>query len=167
VAIEVRSTGSEAFEDILPLLQRFPTPRITKDDWRWMLFRNAWSDNPGHGFALYEGGKAVGFIGTIFSNRRLLGRMEPICSLSSWIVLEEHRNASLLLLKPIMALRDFTIVNLTPAPVVYEIFSKPADRQRLRASKRCLAGRVPTIGLRAGSTNGQGSDPKKAGLPDR
>ena len=78
-----------------------------------------------------------GFIGTIFSTRRLLGRMEPICSLSSWIVLEEHRNASLLLLKPILAMREFTIVNLTPAPVVYEIFSKlgfkPLESERFIA----------------------------------
>jgi hypothetical protein len=135
VAIEVRSVSSEAFEEILPLLARFPTPRMTREDWRWMLFRSAWSDNPCHGFALYADGKAVGFIGTIFSTRHLLGRVEPICSLSSWIVLEEHRNASLLLLKPILALRDYTLVNLTPSPAVYEIFSKlgfkPLESERL------------------------------------
>ena len=152
MAIEVRSSGSEAFEDILPLLERFPTPRMTREDWRWMLFRNSWSDNPCHGFALYADGKAVGFIGTIFSTRRLLGRMEPICSLSSWIVLEEHRNASLLLLKPILAMREFTIVNLTPAPVVYEIFSKlgftPLESERL------LLAPVPRLGEAARAFSG-------------
>jgi hypothetical protein len=135
VAIEVRSVGSEAFEEIHPLLARFPTPKMLKEDWRWMLFRGAWSDDPRHGFALYANGEAVGFIGTIFSDRLLLGRRESICSLSSWIVLEEHRNASLLLLKPILALRDHTIVNLTPAPAVYEIFSRlgfrPLESERL------------------------------------
>lgn len=135
MAIEVRAVGSEAFEDIHPLLARFPTPRMSKEDWRWMLFGGAWSDNPCHGFALYAEGKAVGFIGTIFSTRPLLGRMEPMCSLSSWIVLEEHRNASMLLLKPILELRDHTVVNLTPTPTVYEIFRrvgfKPLETERL------------------------------------
>ena len=48
----------------------------------------------------YADGKAVGFIGAMFSARPLLGRLEKFCNPSSWIVLEEHRYASALLLKP-------------------------------------------------------------------
>lgn len=152
MAIEVRSVGSESFEEIYPLLARFPTPRMTKEDWRWMLFRNAWSDNPCHGFALYADGKAVGFIGTIFSERHLLGRMERICSLSSWIVLEEHRNASLLLLRPILALRDYTIVNLTPSDSVYEIFSKLGFKTL--ESERLLLPPLPRVAEAARAVSG-------------
>jgi hypothetical protein len=61
--------------------------------------------------------------------------MERICSLSSWIVLEEHRNASLSLVLPIMKLKDHTILNPTPTPVAYEIFHKlgfkPLESERL------------------------------------
>jgi hypothetical protein len=152
VAIEVRSVGSEAFEEIHPLLARFPTPQMSKEDWRWTLFRSAWSDNPCHGFALYADGRAVGFIGTIFSTRHLLGRMEPICSLSSWIVLEEHRNASLLLLRPILALRDYTLVNLTPSPAVYEIFSKLGFKPL--ESERLLLSPVPRLAEAARAVSG-------------
>ncbi|TMA38660.1 MAG: hypothetical protein E6J82_17505, partial [Deltaproteobacteria bacterium] len=80
---EVRAVGAEAFEEIYPLLRLFPTTQMSKDDWHRMLFSTSWSDNPQRGYALYSGGKPVGFIATIFSKRELAGRLEPICSLSS------------------------------------------------------------------------------------
>jgi hypothetical protein len=135
MAIEVRPVGVEAFEEIQPLLVGFPTKQMSKEDWRWMLFTYPWSDSPHRGYAIYAEGKAVGFLGTIFSTRPLAGRMERVCSLSSWIVLKEYRHASLSLVMPILKLRDCTILNPTPSPVAYEIFAKlgfqPLERERL------------------------------------
>lgn len=124
MAIEVRPVGVEAFDDIYPLLCGFRAKRMSKEDWRRMLFTYPWSDSPHRGYAMYAGGKAVGFLGTIFSARRLAGQMERICSLSSWIVLKEHRDASLSLVMPIMKLEDHTVLNPTPTPVAYGIFHK-------------------------------------------
>jgi hypothetical protein len=133
--IEVRPVGVEAFEDIHPLLLLFPTKEMSKEDWRWTLFTYPWSDSPHRGYAIYADGKAVGFLGTIFSARPLAGRMERVCSLSSWIVLKEYRHASVSLVTPILKLRDCTILNPTPSPVAYEIFSKlgfkPLESERL------------------------------------
>ena len=135
MAIEVRPVGVEAFDDIHPLLLSFPTKKMSKEDWRWMLFTYPWSDSPHRGYAIYAEGKAVGFLGTIFSARPLAGRMERVCSLSSWIVVKEHRHASLSLVTPILKLRDCTILNPTPSPVAYEIFHKlgfqPLESERL------------------------------------
>jgi hypothetical protein len=121
---EVRAVGAEAFEEIYPLLCDFPTTRMSKQDWQRMLFATHWSENPQRGYALYAGGKPVGFIGTIFSKRKLAGRLESICSLSSWIMLPDHRDGVLALLTPILKLRDHTILNPTPSPTAYEIFFK-------------------------------------------
>src|SRR5262249_37302412 len=52
------------------------------------------------------------------------GRVERICSLSSWIMLPEHRGSVLKLLMPILKLRDHTILNPTPSPAAYGIFSQ-------------------------------------------
>jgi len=135
MAIEVRAVGVEAFDDIHPLLLEFPTKKMSKEDWRSMLFTYPWSDSPHRGYAVYADGKAVGFLGTIFSTRPLAGRMERICSLSSWIVLKEYRHASLSVVTPVLKLRDFTILNPTPSPVAYEIFHKlgfqPLESERL------------------------------------
>ena len=149
---EVRAVGAEAFEEIYPLLRQFPTAQMGKEDWRRMLFATRWSDNPQRGYALYADGKAVGFIGTLFSKRYLAGRVEPICSLSSWIMLPDHRDGVLTLLMPILKLRDHTILNPTPSPSAYEIFFKLGFRQleaervivppvpRLREASRAFVG---------------------------
>jgi hypothetical protein len=149
---EVRAVGAEAFEEVYPLLRGFPTKGMSKEDWRRMLFTHRWSENPQRGYLLYVGGKPAGFLGTIFSERSIGGRTEQVCSLSSWIVLPEHRDASLSLVTPILRLRGCTIVNPTPSPVAYEIFHKlrfrPLESERLvlppvpglREAARSLAG---------------------------
>lgn len=135
MAIEVRSVGAEAFEEIHPLFLEFGNKRMSKDDWRRMVFEYPWWDGPTRGYALYVDGRASGFMGAIFSTRRILGRVERFCGTSCWVVRREHRNASLLLIKPMLALRDHTIVNLTPSPAVYPIFAslgfQPLEREQL------------------------------------
>jgi hypothetical protein len=152
MAIEVRTVGPEAFEEILPLLGRFPSPLMSRSDWRWMLFGYPWPHDASTGFALYANGRAVGFLGAVFSTRPVLGRVERFCCASSWIVLEEHRNASLLLLKPFLALREHTLVNLTPSPVAYEVFSRLGFRPL--ESEQLLLPPVPGPSELAGSLAG-------------
>jgi hypothetical protein len=132
---EVRAVGVEAFDEVYPLLRGFPTKQMSKEDWRQMLFSYRWSDSPQRGYTLYVEGKPAGFMGTIFSSRVLAGRKERICSLSSWIVLPEHRGSSMALVMPILKLKDCTILNPTPSPVAYDIFHKlgfkPLESERL------------------------------------
>jgi hypothetical protein len=132
---EVRAVGAEAFDDIHPLLREFPTTRMGREDWRRMLFSLPWSDNPQRGYALYDGGKAVGFLGTLFSKRNIAGRIEPVCSLSSWTMLPDYRSEVLKLLMPILKLREHSILNPTPSPAAYGIFAQlgfvPLESERL------------------------------------
>ncbi|MBC5827006.1 MAG: hypothetical protein GIW99_04915 [Candidatus Eremiobacteraeota bacterium] len=122
--LEVRPVGPESFDDVYPLLLLFGNSNMSRDDWRQMLFTYTWWDGPVRGYAMYADGVPVGFMGTIFSNRRIMGRDEVFCNTSSWIVREEHRNASIMLLKPVLALHECTIVNLTPSERGYAIFKK-------------------------------------------
>ena len=132
---EVRAVGAEAFAEIYALLREFPTKKMKEEDWRRMLFSTPWSDNPQCGYALYAGGRAVGFIATLFSKRNIAGRVEPVCSLSSWIMLPDYRSDVLKLLMPILRLRDHSILNPTPSPAAYGIFSQlgfvPLESERL------------------------------------
>ena len=121
MATQVRCVGPEAFEDIYPLLLRLGNRAMSKADWRWLLFEYPWAAGPPRGWALYAGAKAVGFIGAVFSARPLLGRVEKFCNPSSWIVLEEYRYASALLLKAILALKDHTILSFTLSPAAYKV----------------------------------------------
>jgi len=121
VATQVRCVGPEAFEEIYPLLVRLRNGAMSKADWRWLLFEYPWAASSPRGWALYADGRAVGFIGAVFSARPLLGRIEKFCNPSSWVVLEDYRYASALLLKPILALKDHTILSLTLSPAAYKV----------------------------------------------
>jgi len=124
MAIQVRNVGPEAFDEVAPLLDALPNDAMSKADWRWVLFEYPWATRPPCGWALYAGEKIVGFIGALFSTRHMFGRVEKFCNPSCWIVLEQHRYAGPLLLSPIFALKDHTIVSLSPSPTVYKVFLK-------------------------------------------
>jgi hypothetical protein len=123
-AVEVRAIGEDSFEEIYPLLLEFDDRRMGKEDWRRMLFTYPWCSEPYRGYALFAEGEAVGFMGTIFCSRTVAGRNERFCNTSAWIVREPYRHASVLLLKPLLALRDHTILQLTPNSTSHKIFLK-------------------------------------------
>ncbi|GAC1424830.1 MAG: hypothetical protein NVSMB5_19000 [Candidatus Velthaea sp.] len=145
-ALEVRPVGVEHFDQIMPLLELFGNPKMSRQDWRDMLFAYPWWDGDERGFALFANGVAVGFLGTVFSRRRVHGRDEVFCNLSSWIVREEYRSASIMLLKAILGRRDCTFVNLTPTERSYEIFAKLGFKQ-LESSQLILAPLASPAGL--------------------
>lgn len=123
-ATEVRSVGSEAFEAVYPLLRRLPNRVMSKDDWRWVLFGYPWAAGQSRAWVLYVQGRPAGFIGAVFSARPLLGRLEKFCNPSCWVVLEEHRYAAALLLRPILALADHTILSLLLSRAAYRVFAR-------------------------------------------
>jgi hypothetical protein len=122
--MEVRSVGPEAFEAVYPLLQRLPNRIMSKDDWRWVLFEYPWAAGQSRAWVLYADGRPVGFIGAVFSARPLLGRVEKFCNPSCWVVLEEHRYAAALLLRPILALADHTILSLLLSRAAHRVYAR-------------------------------------------
>jgi hypothetical protein len=66
MSAEVRPVRPQDFESLYPLLLRFENPRMSREDWRRMLFDLAWAtEEPFRGYALWDGDKAVGFLGAI------------------------------------------------------------------------------------------------------
>lgn len=133
--LEVLSVGPEAFEEISPLLALLPNRAMSRQDLRWLLFEYPWGEGQHRGWALYAGGAAVGFIGAVFGARPLLGRVEKFCSPSCWVVLEAYRYAAPLLLRPILALRDHTIVSHTLSRSAHAVLArlglKPLENEQL------------------------------------
>jgi len=122
---EVRAAPPEMFEEIYPLLQEFPQQNISKDLWKRMLFDPPWPvEEPHRGYVLVDEGKVVGFYGTMFSRRVVRGRPVRFCNLSTWIVKESHRAHSLQILRPILALEDYVLVNPSPNAAVLPIFKR-------------------------------------------
>jgi hypothetical protein len=122
--IEVQPVGVEAFDEVLPLVQQFPTKGMRPEDWRYTLFTYPWSNETPRGYALRADGAMVGFMGTVRSERTLRGRKEKLVNPSSWFVLPEFRSVAMRLPLRVLAERDRTIVNLTPSPSSYAIFGE-------------------------------------------
>ena len=148
--------GAESFDEVYPLLATFDGGGLPRDDWRLMLFDYPWASGPCRGFGLYDGAKPVGFLGTIFSTRRIQGREERVCNFSSWIVKDEYRGSSVMMMRPLVAqLPEYTLVGHTPIPTTIAVFSRlgfqtleseelllpalPSPRQALRALRGSFA----------------------------
>jgi hypothetical protein len=160
---EVRPVVASDFEAVWPVLARFANPRMSRDDWRGMLFDLPWpTDEPLRGYALWDGPTVVGFLGAIPSTRAIGGRARRFVNLSSWIVAEAYRSESLKLAFAAVSDRARTVVNLSPSETAWPVFDKLGFRTL--ESEQVLApalGRVhewwPGGGARAVADPGPGS----------
>ena len=93
-------------------------PLSDEQDWR-NVFDYAWDLGEGHcGYALLDDGKVVGMMGMVFSERLINGAVKKFCNLHTWWVREDHRGRSLVLLRPILKLNEYTITHFTPCDTV-------------------------------------------------
>jgi hypothetical protein len=122
--VKVVKAHPDDFERVYPLLQDFGISRLTKDHWL-RLFTKNWDSAEAHcGYLLEQGGEVKGFLGLLFSERTIKGRLEKFCNLTSWMVKQESRPHSLQLLLEALKLRDCTFTNFTPSTGVASILKK-------------------------------------------
>ncbi len=121
----VRKATSNDFEHVFDLFKGFAThTQVDPQDWQ-MIFRPIWTNQrEEYGYILQDGSKAVGFLGTLYSNRLVTGKQQEFCNLTSWIVEPEYRAESLSLLFPLMSRQDLTLTNFTASNLVIEVLLK-------------------------------------------
>lgn len=121
----VRKVRPGDFDEVYSnLLSTLLNKHLTKQMWM-PLFRDNWGfGNDQLGYVLEDNGKIVGYAGTIVSRREINGKLENFCNGTSWAVLPEYRSESLNLIFPLLELKDYTILNLTPNEVAYKLYSK-------------------------------------------
>ncbi len=136
----------DLYEDIL----QDWSPNLSRTQWQ-QAFVPRWNGAEDHfGYALTDGGRIVGMLGMLFSQRPVAGRTRPFCNLHAWRVKPEYRAKSLALLKPVLDLKDHTITDFTPSPGVAAIARrlgfKPLDAEVL------VLPPLPSSGRSAGLT---------------
>jgi len=114
----IRKATLDDFEYVYPLFSGFREPRPSKEEFQQLFVPRWGSDEPHVGFILEENGEAIGYLGTLFSNREINGRMEKFCNLNCWIVKEEFRTEGLPLLFHILRMKDVTVTNFTGGRVM-------------------------------------------------
>ena len=110
--------GRRAPSDLLPLF-----------DYRWTTE----PEKPNLGFALWSGDEIVGFLGAVYAERLLEGRVVKTCNLSTWYVRQDFRGAALKLLVAVIAQKEYSITNLTASPEVRKIM----EAFRFRTIDQC------------------------------
>jgi len=89
------------------------------------IFEYQWGRDETHcGLILRDGDKTVGFLGMIFSRRRINARIEKFCNLTSWYVHKDYRSRAISMILSLHGMKDYTITDLTPAKNVYKIQNK-------------------------------------------
>jgi len=99
-------------------LQRNLNPDISAESFQ-AAFRQRWGmEKPNHGFLIRDGGELVGGIGAIYALRRINGKPERFCNITSWCVLEKYRAQSMRLAMAVVSQEGFHFTDLTPTEVV-------------------------------------------------
>jgi len=120
----IRKAIPEDFAKALPLFEKFNNGNLSRENWQ-TLFQDNWNSGEDHiGYVLVDGDHIGGFIALLFSKRRLNGKEEKLCNVSSWVVEDRYRNQSLFLLTPVLKLKDCTITILTCSLETYKVACK-------------------------------------------
>ena len=89
------------------------------------IFDYQWQRDETHcGLILVDGDRTVGFLGMIFSRRRINDKVEKFCNLTSWYVHKDYRSRAISMILALHAMKDYTITDLTPAKNVYTVQNK-------------------------------------------
>jgi hypothetical protein len=108
------------FPEVFTLLHRLD-PHMPEAIARRAFEPRGWHDEDHYGYVMLAEGKPVGVLGALFSQRLIEGRSVRFCNLHNWYVEPAHRARSLLLMRPILALKDHVITDLSASGEVVAI----------------------------------------------
>lgn len=121
--ISVKTTHPSDFTKIYPLLKEFNSP-YTEEDWN-RIFTYRWEGVEDFvGFHLERNGLVIGFMGLIFSCRYKQNQKYKFCNITSLIVKEEYRNATLLLMRKLKDFKETIFIVLNPVQASSFLFIK-------------------------------------------
>ena len=121
---KVRAAGAEDFDAVYPLLQKLNNTRFSREVWQ-RLFTNLWhQEGWSPGYVLDTGERIVGFLGGLYSDVVLKGEKQRVCNLTAWIVEDEYRSNSIMLLMPFLRQKKTTLTSLTSSPEAYAVYKK-------------------------------------------
>jgi hypothetical protein len=108
---------------VIRLLRAGLDAQLSPEIWRRLFEYPGAANQPNLGFVLESGDRLVGFLGAIYSERLLNGRIERFCNLSSWYTVPEFRSSSLTLMMALLSQRGYTFTTLTPSPVTAKVLT--------------------------------------------
>jgi acetoacetyl-CoA synthetase len=116
----IRPAGSADVESICQFLHA-GFEAISAKTWQ-SLFNYTWLEQkPNFGFVAIDGKTVIGFVGGVYSKRRINGKVGLVCNLSSWYVRPDYHGWGVPLLAAAVRDKTITFTALTPAPVTRQV----------------------------------------------
>ncbi|WP_027062443.1 hypothetical protein [Mesorhizobium loti] len=95
--------------------------RITPAAWASAIIPTWQTDSKNHGFMLVCDGQIVGVYLAFYSQSCIAGRIEKICNMAAWCVLEEFRSHGLRLVRAMLGQEGYTFTDLSPSGNVVQL----------------------------------------------
>jgi acetoacetyl-CoA synthetase len=116
----IRPAGPADVESICQFLHE-GFEAISAKTWQ-SLFNYTWLEKkPNFGFVAVDGETVIGFVGALYSKRRINGKTGLVCNLTSWYVRPDYHGWGAPLLAAALRDKTITFTALTPAPVTRQI----------------------------------------------
>ncbi len=122
--IKLRDAKVDDFDKIYPLLNQINSSRANKEMWRQLFINHFDTEEDYFGYVMTDSGTVVGFQGLIFSRRLINSKWHKFCNLTSWVVQNEYRSKSLLLLFKTLKLKDYTLTCFSSGEEVSSVLQK-------------------------------------------
>ena len=92
---KVRPAVASDIEAICRLLNEQMNRRLLPERWRRITSYGWLRDKPDFGRVVDDGGRIVGFVGSVYADREIRGRRERVVSMSSWYLDKAYRGQGL------------------------------------------------------------------------
>ena len=108
----------ESLEEFARFLALNLNSALSCAQWESALQANWLPARPNFGFIMRDHGNVVGGIAAIYAARRIAGRDESFCNLTSWCVLDTHRKYGMQLALALISQKGFHFTDFSPTAVV-------------------------------------------------
>ncbi len=109
---------AETLPEFAAFLSEHMSVRRSTAEWQKGL-AITWSDSrPNFGFLVRDEGKVVGGIGAYYADRIIRGQVERFCNITSWCVLDSHRQQSMRLAMAVIGQPGYHFTDFSPTEVV-------------------------------------------------
>lgn len=143
---EVEPIGPGDVKEVATFLHENTREALPVEEWERTISPSWTQGAPNHGYLLRSAGQVVGIYLAYYSTRSVDGRDVSICNLATWVVREDHRIASLRLLRALLAQGHDVFTDVSPSPKVVRINERVGFESLSQVGQRVL--NVPRVPLR-------------------
>lgn len=131
----IEPVSVDTLEEFASFLHQHLEPSRSTQEWVSGLTTDWMPGQPNHGFLVRDNGKIVGGIGAYYANRIIDGQSEKTCNITSWCVLDTHRQQSMRLVMAIVSQEGYHFTDFSPTKVVGATLQflkfKPLDERQV------------------------------------